>query len=173
MRLMIAGLLALCAAMPFAVLADPPEGKGNKAHKHHDEGREDADESERGQYHGSKSKHAAKDHRQFGDEERVTLREYFEAHPREVERLPPGLAKKRARGRRLPPGWEKKLQRGEVIPDEVWVHRMPLPPEIVVKLAPPPPGVVIVRIHDHVVRAIEKTHEVLDELGLPHPPTPP
>jgi len=176
MKVLIAGVFAVLAAVPLAVLADPPEGKGY--HKHHDEGdddgdrREHGDERDRGEYRGH-HKHEDKERREFNDDERTALRGYYEEHPREVERLPPGLAKKRARGKALPPGWERKLQRGERIPDDVWEHRMPVPHEVLIKLPPPPAGVAIVRIHDHVVRVIEKTHEVLDELGLPHPPTPP
>src|SRR5262249_13020873 len=36
--------------------------------------------------------------------------------------LPPGLAKKGARGDKLPPGWQKKIARGEVLPQTVYAQ---------------------------------------------------
>jgi hypothetical protein len=102
----------------------------------------------------------------FSSVERREIEAFFAAHPDARNELPPGLAKKN----KIPPGWQKKLARGQPIPDDIWAFRVPLPHEILIKLPPPPPGVVIVRIHDRILRVREETHELLDELGLPHPP---
>lgn len=155
--------LALAVAAP-AIADHPAKGKGKRPSvagqeqaqgdpgKH---GKGDKDKGERGKP-------------KFSGGERDQIRAYFAANPSARSQLPPGLAKKN----KIPPGWQKKIAPGQRIPDDVWVHRMPLPHEILAQLPPPPPGVVLVRIQDHVLKVIEKTHEVLDDLGLPHPPTP-
>lgn len=102
----------------------------------------------------------------FSQKERSEINVYFSTRPEARRQLPPGLAKQN----KIPPGWEKKLRPGYRLPDDVWVHRVPLPHELLSKLAPPPPGAVLVRIGDHILKVREKTHEVLDDLGLPHPP---
>ena len=151
--------LALCAAaLAFSLPAlaeHPGHGHGHGHGKHHDEDQQgdDHDEGRRG----------------FEDRDRDEIRGWYEANPGERERLPPGLAKKH----KIPPGWEKKIGRGQRIPDDVWEHRVPVPHDVILKLpVPPPPGVVLVRVENHVLKVVEKTHEVLDDLGLPHPPTP-
>lgn len=101
----------------------------------------------------------------FSDNERSVIENYFSRNPDARKDLPPGLAKKN----KIPPGWQKKIRRGEPVPADIWEFRVPLPHEILVKLPPPPPGVVLVRIHDRVLKVRERTHEVLDDLGLPHP----
>lgn len=105
---------------------------------------------------------------EFSGPEQDQIVAYFRSHPEAREQLPPGLAKQN----KIPPGWQKKLARGQRIPDDIWVHRVPLPRDIVIALPPPPAGVIHVRIHDRILRVVEKTHEVLDDFGLPHPPLP-
>ena len=164
MKTLPIAVLAACAVL-FAVpaLAEHPGHGHGKGHKHHDESDEGHDrkgEHDRDDEHGR---------REFDDDERDNIRGYYRDNPGERERLPPGLAKKN----KIPPGWQKKIGRGERIPDDIWIHRVPVPRDVVIKLpVPPPPGVVLVRIQDHVLKVVEKTHEVLDDLGLPHPPTP-
>ena len=102
----------------------------------------------------------------FSQKERSAIDVYFSAHPEARKQLPPGLAKQN----KIPPGWEKKIRPGYRIPDDVWIHHVPLPHELLLKLPPPPPGAVFVRIHDRILKVREKTHEVLDDLGLPHLP---
>lgn len=147
--------LALAAAAP-AMADHPRKGKGK------DHGNESAAEHAPGK--GGKKGGGKK----FSGDERDEIVHYFNANPSARDQLPPGLAKKN----KIPPGWQKKIGVGQRIPDDVWAYRVPLPHEILVKLPPPPPGVIHVRIQDHVLKVIEKTHEVLDDLGLPHPPTP-
>jgi hypothetical protein len=152
-------LAALALALSAPAMADHPRkgGKGKdksaSAEMHQDQGRN------KGKGQGGKK---------FNGDERDEIVRYFGAHPSAREQLPPGLARKN----KIPPGWQKKIGVGQRIPDDVWAYRVPLPHEVLVKLPPPPPGVIHVRIHDHVLKVIEETHEVLDKIGLPHPPTP-
>jgi len=76
--------------------------------------------------------------------------------------LPPGLAKKAARGGELPPGWQKTCIRGQIMPKEVFKVCHPMPQEVVVKLPPPPPGTILVTIDGKVVRLAKATLEILD-----------
>lgn len=145
---MLVAVLAL--ALAPAAIADKDKGKGKHQGKEHS------------------AEHAAKGGKKFSGGERDEIRYYFESNPSARQQLPPGLAKQN----KIPPGWQKKIGVGQRVPDDIWAYRVPLPPDILVKLPPPPPGVIHVRIQDHVLKVIEKTHEVLDDLGLPHPPTP-
>lgn len=159
-------MAAGAAAFATPALAEHPGHGHGKGHKHHDESGQDEDRNEDRGDRGDRGDHGR---REFDDNERDQIRGFYRDNPEERERLPPGLAKKN----KIPPGWEKKIGRGQRIPDDIWVQRVPVPREVVLKLpVPPPPGVVLVRVQDHVLRVIEKTHEVLDDLGLPHPPTP-
>ena len=89
---------------------------------------------------------------------------------RKAKRLPPGLAKKLARGGKLPPGWEKKLHPGEIVTAEIWSESHPLPKEIIVKLPPPPVGTILIAVEGKVARVLEKTREILDVFDvLPRP----
>lgn len=76
--------------------------------------------------------------------------------------LPPGLAKKAARGRQLPPAWESQCVPGQVMPEEVYHQCHPLPPEVTVKMPPPPPGTITVTVSGKVVRLAKATLEILD-----------
>lgn len=104
----------------------------------------------------------------FSDDERRVVLTYVDqcssghVQGRKGKPLPPGLAKKVARGGELPPGWQKKCIRGEVMPVAVYERCHPLPPEVVVKLAPPPPGTITVTIGGKVVRLVKATREILD-----------
>ena len=76
--------------------------------------------------------------------------------------LPPGLARKLARGGELPPGWQKKLAKGQIMPVEIYQQCQPLPREVVVQLPPPPPGTILAAIEGKVVRLLVATREILD-----------
>jgi hypothetical protein len=80
--------------------------------------------------------------------------------------LPPGLAKKVARGEKLPPGWQKKIAHGEVLPQTVYAQAQPLPEVIVRKLPPPPAGTILVTLDDKVVRLLEATRTIVDVFEL-------
>lgn len=98
----------------------------------------------------------------FSKKERNDIEAWFASHPEERRALPPGLAKKG----KIPPGWRKKLARGKPVPMDVWEQRQPLPEDIRITLPVPPEGVVLVRIHDRVLKVRESTRELLDVLGL-------
>lgn len=156
--------LALALAAP-AMAGHPGKGKAGKSKGEEQAAAESTPEKGKGKGKG-KGEHGRP---QFSSHERDEIHAYFSVHPDARQQLPPGLA----RQNKIPPGWQKKLGVGQRIPDDLWAYRVPLPHEILARLPPPPPGVVLVRIEDKVLKVIEKTHEVLDDLGLPHPPTPP
>jgi hypothetical protein len=108
-------------------------------------------------------------------EERQIIRHYFIEHERvgpgkpykvKKKSLPPGLAKKVARGGTLPPGWQRKVARGEVMTEEIYVHAEPLPREILIKLPPPPKDTVLVKVEGRVVRLLQATRTILDVFDL-------
>ena len=84
------------------------------------------------------------------------------ARGKKAKGLPPGLAKKVARGGDLPPGWQKRCVKGEIMPEPVFRQCHPLPQEVVVKLPPPPPDTIVVAISGKVVRLAKATRESLD-----------
>jgi hypothetical protein len=104
--------------------------------------------------------------------EREVIQEYY-APGKKGKHLPPGLAKKVARGGKLPPGWEKKMVKGETMPVEVYQQCVPLPKEILVQLPAPPAGTITVTVGGKAARLLEATHEILDVFDvLPKPPAP-
>src|SRR5512140_1925273 len=103
--------------------------------KHRERGREENRED--GNSQGERRERRGEGQRTFSDDERQTIYGYVGRygkqegkHPRS---LPPGLAKKVARGGRLPPGWEDKCVRGQTMPVEVYQECRPLPPELSVR----------------------------------------
>src|SRR5258708_4547789 len=113
------------------------------------------------------SEHKEREHRQDFNitvTERQIIHEHFfgqDEHGKKSKKLPPGLAKKVARGGKLPPGWDKKLVRGETVPPEVFKECQPLPKELVVKLPAPPAGTILVTINGKAARLLEATPEIL------------
>jgi hypothetical protein len=101
-------------------------------------------------------------------QERQVIRDYVIAHSpdggagKKGKPLPPGLAKKVARGGTLPPGWPKKLVKGEIMSAEVYRQCDPLPNEVVLRLPPQPSGTILVAIEGKVVRLLRATLEILD-----------
>lgn len=84
----------------------------------------------------------------------------------QYQNLPPGLAKKVARGKRLPPGWQKKIVIGKTCTDDVFAHTIKLPDHILYQLPPQPEGTMLVAIEGKVVRLIEATRKITDILDL-------
>jgi outer membrane lipoprotein SlyB len=76
--------------------------------------------------------------------------------------LPPGLAKKLARGGTLPPGWQKKVARGEVMGYEVYNNANPLPEELLRRLSTIPRGTVLLQVGNKIVKVIEVSREIVD-----------
>lgn len=101
-------------------------------------------------------------------EERQVIQDYVKtistpSKPgKKAKKLPPGLAKKVARGGDLPPGWEKKCVPGAIMPREVYQECHRLPKDVIVKLPPAPPGTILVTVDGKVVRLVKATLEILD-----------
>ena len=111
----------------------------------------------------------------ISDRERELIRDYLshgdDAKPGKRGKghgggLPPGLAKKAARGEPLPPGWQKRVVRGETMPGEVFERCEPLPEGLTMRLPAPPLGTVIVSIEGRVVRLMRATMEILDAFDV-------
>ncbi len=102
----------------------------------------------------------------FSDEERRVVCEYVQDYHQKgggkSKQLPPGLAKKVARGGKLPPGWQQKCAVGEIMPPDVYDQCHPLPSEVVLKMPPPPEPTLTVTIGGKVVRLLKATREILD-----------
>ncbi len=76
--------------------------------------------------------------------------------------LPPGLAKKLARGGTLPPGWQMKVARGEVMDYEVYKNAGLLPEELLRKLSTIPEGTVLLQVGNKIVKVIEASRIIVD-----------
>ncbi len=76
--------------------------------------------------------------------------------------LPPGLAKKLARGGTLPPGWQMKVARGEVMDYEVYNNASPLPEELLRKLSTIPEGTVLLQVGNKIVKVIKASRKIID-----------
>jgi hypothetical protein len=85
---------------------------------------------------------------------------------RKPKGLPPGLAKKVARGGALPPGWQKKCVPGQILSADVYKLCQPLPPELVVKLPAPPIGAIHVTIDGKILRLAKASLEILDVFDI-------
>src|SRR5579859_351978 len=99
-----------CFACVILLLACGMAVAGDQEKKKSKEGKSE----ERGESSEGKSKGRVESG--ITDHEREVIREYYagrEKHDKDGKRLPPGLAKKVARGGKLPPGWEKKMVKGE------------------------------------------------------------
>lgn len=106
----------------------------------------------------------------FRDDDRVIVTRYFDGYRGEPYGLPPGLAKKIARGKPLPPGWQKKLAPGYVIERDWWDDFQPVEPEWFPGL-PIIPGTGLYWYGDRIVRVYEPTREIIDVIPVPtiHP----
>jgi hypothetical protein len=80
--------------------------------------------------------------------------------------LPPGLAKKVARGGSLPPGWQKKVVVGEVLPGSIFDLASPVPDVFLVDV-PRIPGTNLLMLGGKLIR-VNPGRTVLDvvDLGL-------
>jgi hypothetical protein len=178
----ILSFLVVCSFLVTAPIHAGHPGKGNSKHQN-DPGKSDDKKDD-----GKKTKNASKDkdERDFGisKEERKILDDYIvewrkdnETHGKgnkddkwgkkdKHRSLPPGLAKKVARGGDLPPGWQKKVARGEVLPDDIFKRASRLPEEILKRLPRQPDGTVLMAIDGKLFRLRESTKEILDVFDL-------
>lgn len=125
--LSLAVALALSVA-PFGAMAEKGgnhhKDKGNRVHESRGDGgnREDRGNSMSVEFH-------------FGDGDRRAVQEYYQ-NPARGQKCPPGLAKK-GNGC-MPPGQAKKWARGRPLPGYVVIHD--LPDDLRYRLPPPPSG---------------------------------
>ena len=160
-------LLTVIAATTALLVILPGAAAKDKKEKKEKEHREETSDAMKHHEHGNRE--AAT----FSPGEKQIIefhvQEHYTSRSGHRKQLPPGLAKKMARGRGLPPGWQKKVAAGETMPVEVYKAARPLPKEIVLKLPPPPPGTVVVAIEGKIARVLEKTRQILDVFELPRP----
>ncbi|WP_188262597.1 anti-virulence regulator CigR family protein [Azospirillum tabaci] len=105
-RASLALLAVLCIATP--ALADKPDWAGGPGGGH---GKPQGEPSYDSKGHDSRGQ-GSKKHDSRGSVSRgevTIIRDYFSAHPVGATALPPGIAKKLARGQPLPPGIAKKV----------------------------------------------------------------
>lgn len=153
LSLLLVLVLVACVVLP-SVAKDKDKPKDNP--------KKDAPPAERGDKHGDK--HSDKS---FKGSEREIIAAYVKQHGgdskgKKGKGLPPGLAKKIARGGKLPPGWEAKVVRGQILSVEIFEHAHPLPRELTVQLPAPPVGTITIAIDGRLVRLFEATREILD-----------
>ena len=96
----------------------------------------------------------------FGSVEIRLIHEYFD-NPKNLEGLPPGLAKKEG----LPPGLAKQLKRNGSLPPGLEKRIQPLPQELEVKLPRRPDGHKRIILAGAVILIDEKIGKILDVLG--------
>ncbi len=159
-RLLIAGLVCALSLMwqPCAKAKD----KTGTGHKEKDSAAQEGQDNKKASENQGKVKGV------LTSDERSTIQTYVRGFDN-PKKLPPGLAKKVARGRGLPPGWQKKVTPGEIMPASVFERCQPLPPELVIKLPPSPVGTVTVAIGGKVARVLEATREILDVFDVHAP----
>ena len=76
--------------------------------------------------------------------------------------LPPGLAKKVARGGDLPPGWQKKIAKGEVLDVEVYRNAVPVSKEVRLKYPASKTGTKLLKIENKIIRVMDATRTIID-----------
>lgn len=153
-----------CWIVIMGLSLSPALMAAHKDKKHHD------DDKKHQEHHEDHEDKKDKDDRDSwrtawitsGDQQ--VVREYILVHQKKTKTkgLPPGLAKKLARGGELPPGWQKKLVRGEVMPITVYQEVQPVPEAILGKMSPPPAGTRLGVIDGKVVRLAEASRTIVD-----------
>lgn len=166
-------LITLGAIVVPTASADPGKGKGKggggaahgKGHGNQGQGKGQAKKGGEGkpdkQDKGGKWDDQGRALARFKDKDKAVVTGYFDQYRGNPHGLPPGLAKKVARGKALPPGWQKKLARGYVIEPEWWNDFVPVEDAWFPGLEPYPDT----RLYwygDRVVRVYEPRREVVD-----------
>jgi len=141
-------LVSLFASLAFtcsAAIAAKPDGEGigqGKKHKHREERHE---EVKIGGY--------------FGVQHRETAHEYH-GKQRAAGRCPPGPAKKN--NGCMPPGQAKKWARGKPVPNTVVTYAVPR--SVIIKIGIPPPGYKYIRAANDILLIAIGTQMVVDAI---------
>lgn len=141
--ILMTGLICGALALPSVALAKKGgngngHGNGKGHHKEHDD-----DDNGHHKHHSDR------------DILRGYVIKHYKAH------CPPGLAKKNPPC--IPPGQAKKFARGAFLPE---IGFEPLPQDIVVLLSPPPPDAYYVRMDRNVYLITEGTRKVVEAFEL-------
>ena len=151
--LTVALVLSLTAAGAMAEKGGKHgNGKGNSSENRSEDRSED-----RSEYRDGGSSVSVEFH--FGDSDRRAAQEYYQS-PERGKKCPPGLAKK-GNGC-MPPGQAKKWARGRPLPRDVVVHD--LPPDLRYRLPPPPSGHRYVQLGVDVLMIAIGTSMVVDAI---------
>ena len=136
----------MLALSPLGALAEKGgkhnNGKGNNGHKNGNDGGSSVSVEFR-----------------FGDSDRRAVQEYYQS-PARGKGCPPGLAKK-GNGC-MPPGQAKKWARGRPLPHDLVVYD--LPPDLRYRLPPPPAGHRYVQLGADVLMIAVGTSMVVDAI---------
>lgn len=115
-RLMLSGFVvgAVMALSVAPALAEKPDWAGGGKERRGGPDAGEQQEHGRSEKHHGKPERAGPDRRagqegRFAPDEVVVVRRYFDDYPVHSAALPPGIAKKLARGKPLPPGIAKQL----------------------------------------------------------------
>ena len=158
-------LLAFALAGTLAVgpaLADKPSWAGGKGRGDEQrEARDGARERDRDHDDGASRRQGRRGDRveHFGDQHRVTVREYYGEHYKSG-RCPPGLAKKH--NGCMPPGQARKWELGHPLPRDVVYYEVPQP--LVIQLGQPPRGYRYVRVAGDILMIAIGTSMVADAI---------
>ena len=164
-----AAIIATCLVLPTALFAKSDKGKGGESSAESQGakgGHGDAEKThgasgkEKG---GASAEHGHHGHDHHGDvpvfstRHRDVIVDWF-SDRRNVEGLPPGLAKKES----LPPGLEKQLQRNGTLPPGLEKKLHPVPSGLVRRLPPPPRNTRYVILGEDVLLLDERSSAIVD-----------
>ncbi len=155
--MMIAGMLTVGPA-----LADKPSWAGDKGGKGKNHEQSDDNRGRSNQGDGRSSRDNASDDRRsdhFGDRHRTVARDYYNEQYRGGH-CPPGLAKKH--NGCMPPGQAKKWAKGRPLPREVIYYEVP--PALVVQFGQPQAGHRYVRVASDILLIAIGTGIVIDAI---------
>ena len=170
-RMVAVALAVSLLAVPPAALADkggkPGKGKNDVSQDYrHDDNKGGKKKGGKGN-NGNDDRHDRDDQRhdggradfRFGDRDRIVVHEYYGGEIRGGH-CPPGLAKK-GNGC-MPPGQAKKWARGQPLPRDVVYYE--LPRDLIVRLPPPPAGHRYVRVAGDVLLIAVGSSMVIDAM---------
>jgi hypothetical protein len=167
MKKYLCNLLILTLALTSSLQAkhdDKGAGKSDKkeARENKNDDRKNKDDKEKSTDNNGQEKHV------ITIVEKQVIHDYVVVYQQKekVKSLPPGLAKKVARGEALPPGWQKKIVRGEVLPTVVYTEASPVPRAILINLPAQPEGTRLVVLDGKILRVAAATRTILDVIDI-------
>lgn len=147
----------VAALLSIALLSAPAVALAEKGGKHGKGNGEARHEQRHEGGHGKDRDDGGRVEFRFGDDERLAVREYYGDRVRGGH-CPPGLAKK-GNGC-MPPGQAKKWAKGRPLPRDIVYYD--LPPDLIVRLPSPPVGHRYVQVAGDVLMIAVGTSMVVD-----------